>query len=1277
MLRRPPDGRVGAAANPKTILTWALLLAASCVSITDAHGGGSNGGSEAVRPIARQVADDHLDDVIRAVRPATIQHGSPSSPKRRRSNTNNNDKNDIDERQNIVIPNDASAPATLAPGKPVRAPSAGLRPHSAASGAGVASPRSARNLADWEVEDLVLLATVNGDLYGFDRKTGKKRWKYPFGPPLVETEHVITSGLDELDRHPVDQYIWAIEPTGEGAIYIWVPGDGGPNSVPTLSYTGQTMKRLVEELAPHETSDPPVAYLGSKASSIYTFDLDTGNVIRTLGTTGHWIDENSCLRPNAIRGQDECVAKRTVRLGRTEYTVSVRGLDGRTLVTLKYNDWNLNTFDKDLLDQYHIPLDQQYIIGGHDKSPVAYLSELNNKGQLKARVKLDYQDTPFESAVARAFDLYRPRDSDDPNGPFIVLPQPPPLVSNTAANELSNLVLLNCTQPKAGEEGGNWYALSGLIYPQAADAAVAKIERPEFWNVRERASSLTGDEKIKYLAGTHHLDVVGQPQNEHLALPAPSYSAATRSSLPAPTSPADEMPGMPTKEKINETLVPEIGDGLPPTIGSKIRSLPQVAADKVTAFAMNEVTIFIFMVAFFYYQNELRRKARRWVNRWSSTVTDAGWFSHSSNVVEDSDSETDEKPAATVPTRAEAEALGLVREAPELPEKADISHDDEETPVESENEARVSSVEPAAVAAAAAPIETLRETKHDEDKATAKDTPSPTSSDATNMAPAEGQQKKKKAHRGRRGGVKHRKGPKREASESRDDDQANGTVEETVGKVKNFRFGEQEAMEPDVQTVNDDMQSVSGSVLKIGNIEVDTDNQLGTGSNGTIVFAGKFDGRVVAVKRMLIQFYDIASQETRLLRESDNHPNGRHFVITLCSPPFFIRAAQVLTQIVIRYFAQQSRDGFLYIALERCVASLADVVEKPRSFPEIADAGKRDLPDVLLQIANGINYLHSLRIVHRDLKPQNILVNMVDGKPRLLVSDFGLCKKLEGGQSSFGATTGRAAGTTGWRAPELLLDDDSGAAATAESLHSGSGSVVVNDHMVANRRATRSIDIFSLGLVFFYVLTNGSHPFDCGDRYMREVNIRKGTYSLELLSSLGEFAYEAQDLITSMLSANPRHRPSAKEVMAHPFFWDPKKRLDFLVDTSDAFEREPRDPPSDALANLESYGPYIIKNKDFLKSLPKEFVESLGKQRKYTGSRMLDLLRALRNKKNHYQDMSDHLKSVTGPLPDGYLGFWTRKFPDLLITCWNVVYNEGWHEKDEFRRCYEPARWAP
>lgn len=330
------------------------------------------------------------------------------------------------------------------------------------------------------------------------------------------------------------------------------------------------------------------------------------------------------------------------------------------------------------------------------------------------------------------------------------------------------------------------------------------------------------------------------------------------------------------------------------------------------------------------------------------------------------------------------------------------------------------------------------------------------------------------------------------------------------------------------------------------------------------------------------------------------------------------------------------------------------------------------MPGVLYQIANGINHLHSLRIVHRDLKPQNILVNMdKGGRPRLLVSDFGLCKKLEGGQSSFGATTGRAAGTTGWRAPELLLDDDKDPLTDA-SINSGSGTPLVNSELLPNRRATRSIDIFSLGLVFFYVLSNGQHPFDCGDRYMREVNIRKNNYNLSPLSVLGDFAEEAKDLIGSMLNRVPKERPTTHQVMSHPFFWSAKKRLAFLCDVSDHFEKEPRDPPSEPLLKLEADAPVVTKG-DFLRHLPREFVDSLGKQRKYTGSRLLDLLRALRNKKNHYEDMSDSLKRTVGPLPEGYLSFWTVRFPGLLLVCWYVVREVGWADADRFKEYYEPA----
>lgn len=141
----------------------------------------------------------------------------------------------------------------------------------------------------------------------------------------------------------------------------------------------------------------------------------------------------------------------------------------------------------------------------------------------------------------------------------------------------------------------------------------------------------------------------------------------------------------------------------------------------------------------------------------------------------------------------------------------------------------------------------------------------------------------------------------------------------------------------------------------------------------------------------------------------------------------------------------------------------------------------------------------------------------------------------------------------------------------------------------------------------------------------------------------------------------------------HPFFWNAADRLNFLCDVSDHFEFEPRDPPSPALQYLESVARSVMgPDMDFLKLLPKEFKDSLGKQRKYTGSRMLDLLRALRNKRNHYNDMSEHLKTHIGGLPEGYLRFWAVRFPSLLMNCHTVVVELDLCRLERFKRYFTP-----
>jgi serine/threonine-protein kinase/endoribonuclease IRE1 len=136
--------------------------------------------------------------------------------------------------------------------------------------------------------------------------------------------------------------------------------------------------------------------------------------------------------------------------------------------------------------------------------------------------------------------------------------------------------------------------------------------------------------------------------------------------------------------------------------------------------------------------------------------------------------------------------------------------------------------------------------------------------------------KKRKTHRGTRGGVKHQKN-RRNTSEDAELVDGSASVEDAVRDAQ--KLGEQSKIEPDVQTLPNGVTEVSGPILRLNSLEVNTEKLIGTGSNGTMVFEGKFDGRDVAVKRMLIQFFDIASQETKLLRESDDHPNGTQIIL--------------------------------------------------------------------------------------------------------------------------------------------------------------------------------------------------------------------------------------------------------------------------------------------------------------------------------------------------------------------------------------------------------------
>ncbi|KAI9885635.1 MAG: hypothetical protein M1823_002555 [Watsoniomyces obsoletus] len=1075
--------------------------------------------------------------------------------------------------KSTVISSDASAVTTLAPaslGPAVRAPPA----HPSGTSAGLSAPVSVRSLQDWEVEDLVLLATVDGTIHARDRKTGVARWALEVDRPMVDVVNHRRNTSESNESRPEDQLIWIVEPSKDGSLYVYTTG---PN--PGIQRLGLTVRKLVEELSPYASEDPPVVYTAEKKNTLYTVDAGTGRVLKMFSAGGSSInDENSCRRVTGLEALDDeaCGSSGTLTLGRTEYIVAIQSKDtGEPICTLRYSEWGPNNRDGDLEGQYVSTMDQKYIYSRHDGSVfgIDHTRRPNDRHLYAHKMS-----TP----VARVFDVARPANLDARDASLVVLPQP---VGPADTDELllrvrnrDSRVFVNRT-----EEGG-WYALSEMAYPLVTGgAAPAPCYRDDWQQKGQRSDEIENLQKSGALVGVH--SIINQPRRTY--------------SFPAISAPE--------VDNTNETPIDHAREQL------SLPSTPAIANSRLLGYAaQNAVDIGILLPiligVMFLYVN--RRKLAKIVVKTLDVEKIPG--------VKDVLTSPPPTPAVVDRSFAAAidEALGT------------NSPDDEDEGTKTPTEPKTVSLSTI-----------VEEGARDEDVA------------VENLDGAVSPQpKKKKTHRGQRGGVGRKKGKK--------DTVASKAVDEIVEEVK--EINREPGLEPDVVHVT---SSGSGGITDVtGNFQINnlvvTDSILGFGSHGTVVYKGSFEGREVAVKRMLLEFYDVAAHEVGLLQESDDHPN------------------------VIRYFCRQQSAGFLYIALELCPASLQDVIEKPNDFPSLAQASLLDLPNVLFQIAAGVRYLHSLKIVHRDLKPQNILVappkvSRSNPKatlpPRLLISDFGLCKKLEGDQSSFRATTAHAAGTSGWRAPELLVDDDAGPSTNgaSESGHSLENSEPAVIDTLSNRRATRAIDIFSLGCVFFYILSRGSHPF--GDRYMREANIVRGQYNLDQLQGLADYGYEAEALIESMLDPDPRRRPDATTVMIHPLFWSPEKRLSFLCDVSDHFEWEPRDPPSADLQTLESTAPQVLGT-DFLRRLDRAFVDTLGKQRKYTGSKMLDLLRALRNKKNHYQDMPEHVKAHVGPLPEGYLQYWAVRFPTLLLQCYYVVVQCRLEGLPRFKAYFSPPQ---
>jgi|TARA_B110000902_G_scaffold138249_1_gene159848 mitogen-activated protein kinase kinase kinase len=203
----------------------------------------------------------------------------------------------------------------------------------------------------------------------------------------------------------------------------------------------------------------------------------------------------------------------------------------------------------------------------------------------------------------------------------------------------------------------------------------------------------------------------------------------------------------------------------------------------------------------------------------------------------------------------------------------------------------------------------------------------------------------------------------------------------------------------------------------------------------------------------------------------------------------------------------------------------------------------------LSQILVGLDYLHSRNVAHRDVKGANILV---DTNGRVKLADFGAAKTLVAKVKSLQKERdvsfhehgdklgGEEHGTEGDTHTTQKISGNTNSKHDAENNTASASAMAGSAYWMAPEVVRRSgsgtpADVWSVGCVLIEMAT-GNHPwFGCGGQAQA---IYKIAGTNELPGFPNTFCVSGRDFVFMCLRRSPGERPSAAELLTHPFVAD-------------------------------------------------------------------------------------------------------------------------------------------